>query len=289
MVFQDYALYPHLSVEQNMGFGLKMRGQRKDEIRSRVTESARMLGIDHLLGRRPRELSGGQRQRVALGRALVRNPTVFLLDEPLSNLDVSLRVQLRREIKAIHYGLQTTMVYVTHDQNEAMALGERIAVMNSGRVEQVGSPQELYRSPQSKFVAGFFGSPPMNFVEGTAQVKAGVLEIECGEERGSFLLRPKDGEQASNLSSKITIGFRSEDVQLGGFEKGASLGGNARVVSVEALGAETRVFLEDGESKIAARVLGYTDVRPGPRIGYSVLPEKVHLFDSETGKRIRVD
>jgi multiple sugar transport system ATP-binding protein len=165
MVFQDYALYPHFNVEQNLGFGLKMRGLPRQEIGLRVMEAARILGIDGLLGRKPKELSGGQKQRVALGRALVRNPKVFLLDEPLSNLDASLRIQLRREIKDIHCELGVTMVYVTHDQNEAMALGQRIVVMNAGVVEQIGSPRELYCSPGSKFVAAFFGNPPMNFAE----------------------------------------------------------------------------------------------------------------------------
>ncbi|MBI4829951.1 MAG: ATP-binding cassette domain-containing protein [Candidatus Lindowbacteria bacterium] len=209
MVFQDYALYPHFDVAGNLGFGLKMRGFPKREIRARVAEVAGMLGISDLLRRKPKELSGGQRQRVALGRALARKPKVFLFDEPLSNLDASLRVRLRQEIKEIHRNLGITMVYVTHDQNEAMSLGERIAVMNAGAIEQIGTPAELYREPQSRFVANFFGSPAMNFAPCSIETSRGRVEVRFAD--NIFIL----GSEANSemVSRKALLGFR--DISLG--------------------------------------------------------------------------
>jgi ABC-type sugar transport system ATPase subunit len=287
MVFQDYALYPHLNVEQNMGFGLKMRGMAKAEVRSRVMDAARMLGIEQLLGRRPKELSGGQRQRVALGRALVRNPRVFLLDEPLSNLDASLRIQLRREIKEIHRKLGVTMVYVTHDQTEAMALGQRIAVMNAGDIEQVGSPEELYRRPQTIFVAAFFGSPSMNFALCLAELRAGSLELK--REEGGPVLWHQEFSEGQKIPRKLSLGFRAEDVRLGDDPDDGGFHGRARVVAVEAMGGETQIMLDDRQLKIAAKVLGYLDIQPGHEVGYSVPRQGLHFFDSESGKRLKID
>jgi multiple sugar transport system ATP-binding protein len=241
--------------------------------------------MQELLNRRPRELSGGQRQRVALGRALVRDPKVFLLDEPLSNLDVSLRVQLRREIKELHGRLEATMVYVTHDQNEAMALGQRIAVMNKGFVEQIGPPEELYRSPESKFVAGFFGMPPMNFVEAVIATKPEALEIRCGEK--SILVNRSNKRCPGDISERILIGFRPEDVCIGAMPETASLAGNARVVSVEAMGAETQLFLQDGNLIFVAKTLGYSDIQAGSKVLFGVPERRLHFFDVATGKRIR--
>jgi multiple sugar transport system ATP-binding protein len=286
MVFQDYALYPHLNVEQNLGFGLKMRGFPKQEVHSRVTEAADMLGISDLLGRRPKELSGGQRQRVALGRALVRNPKIFLFDEPLSNLDASLRVQLRQEIKQIHGRLAATMVYVTHDQTEAMTIGERIAVMNAGALEQVGCPAELYRNPESRFVAGFFGNPPMNFVECASEAKLGSLELTCGGFK--LVLRPQPAEPLNSVPRRLSLGFRPEDVRLGEISEACSLAGAARVSAVEAMGADTLIYLDVANLRLLARVLGYADIEPGSQVRYGVPNEKLHLFDVETGKRIQV-
>lgn len=286
MVFQDYALYPHLNVQQNMGFGLKIRRLPRNEIHSRVIRASRMLGIEDLLMRRPKELSGGQRQRVALGRALVRNPKVFLLDEPLSNLDISLRTQLRREIKDIHKRIGATMVYVTHDQNEAMALGQRIGVMNAGTLEQIGSSEKVYRSPETKFVAGFFGSPAMNLAECIATGEPDGLKIRCGEKH--MLLRSK-GKRFEKTHLRMWLGFRAEDVCLGDVPEDDSLRGRVRVALVEAMGAETQVFLEDGDLKVTARVLGLSDIRPGSEVTYSVSCDKLHFFDRDTGKRIRID
>jgi multiple sugar transport system ATP-binding protein len=286
MVFQDYALYPHLNVEQNLGFGLRMRGAGKGETRERVMRASQMLGIDSLLRRKPRELSGGQRQRVALGRALVRDPKVFLFDEPLSNLDAALRVQLRREIKDIHRTLGATMIYVTHDQGEAMAIGRRIAVMNDGAVEQVGTPAQIYTEPSSRFVAQFFGSPPMNLAERLARPWREGLEVEFG---GASLFFKTAPEAQSGVSRKVLLGFRPEDITLGDAFEADSLVGRARVLSVEAMGSETLVFLEDGALRPAARLLGHADIEPGADIGYGVPRARLHLFDEKTGGRIRVD
>ncbi|MBI5116226.1 sn-glycerol-3-phosphate ABC transporter ATP-binding protein UgpC [Candidatus Poribacteria bacterium] len=282
MVFQDYALYPHLDVAGNLEFGLKMRGCPKNEIRSRVGEVAAMLGISELLKRKPKELSGGQRQRVALGRALVRKPKVFLFDEPLSNLDASLRVRLRQEIKDIHHALGATMVYVTHDQSEAMTLGERIAVMNTGTLEQVGSPVELYRDPQSKFVANFFGNPAMNFVPCSVGEGGEGTEIELGVARFSLKTR-------TNLPvarQKAFLGFRPEDVSIGDLSGENSLAGRARVLTVEPLGSETLIYLETESFRFVVRVLGYADAGVGAEVGYAVHESKLHFFDEQNGKRI---
>ncbi|UCD58495.1 MAG: sn-glycerol-3-phosphate ABC transporter ATP-binding protein UgpC [Candidatus Hydrogenedentota bacterium] len=286
MVFQDYALYPHLNVAQNLGFGLKMRGFSKHQVRSRVMGAASMLGISELLERKPKELSGGQRQRVALGRALVRNPKVFLFDEPLSNLDASLRVQVRQEIKQIHRRLGATMVYVTHDQNEAMTMGQRMIVINAGFIEQVGSPAEIYRRPESKFVAGFFGSPAMNFAECIAEANTDGLEIRCGDFK--FLFKPQSARRFDNISRRVVLGFRPEDVRLAEAFSDDSLTGLARVLSVEAMGAETVVYLEIGPLRPVARVLGYAEIKPGTEIPYYVPNENLHFFDAETGKRIQI-
>ena len=285
MVFQDYALYPHLSVEQNLGFGLKMRGFPRDEARSRVMEAVHMLGISDLLGRKPKQLSGGQRQRVALGRALVRNPKVFLFDEPLSNLDASLRVQLRQEIKEMHRKLNATMVYVTHDQNEAMSIGERIAVMNGGVIEQVGSPAQLYRTPESKFVAGFFGSPSMNFAGCKLATHSEGVEIRCGD--SSVLVKQARDRRSEDVPREALLGFRPEDMCLESAEDDSSLEGLASVVSVEAMGPETLIYMDAGPFRPVARVLGYAEIESGAEIRYAVLAAKLHLFDVETGKRIQ--
>jgi len=287
MVFQDYALYPHLNVEQNLGFGLRMRGIGKRDVHARVREASLMLGIDDLLRRRPRELSGGQRQRVALGRALVRDPKVFLFDEPLSNLDAALRVQLRRELTDIHAKLGATMLYVTHDQNEAMAIGRRIVVMNAGAVEQVGSPVQIYLSPQSKFVARFFGSPPMNLAECTAEPREGGLEVALGDSR-LFFKTPPD-ERLRDASPNMLLGFRPEDISFGEAPESGSLKGRARVLSVEAMGVETLVYLEADKFRPVARVLGHADFEAGGEIAYSVSRARLHMFSVETGKRIRID
>jgi multiple sugar transport system ATP-binding protein len=287
MVFQDYALYPHLNVEQNLGFGLKVRGMPRREVRSRVAETSRMLGIVDLLDRKPRQLSGGQRQRVALGRALVRNPRLFLFDEPLSNLDASLRVQLRQEIREIHRKVGATMLYVTHDQDEAMSLGQRIAVMNGGSLEQVGSPRDIYCEPATRFVAGFFGNPSMNFVECTARSGVDALEVAYGKTNLAFRLAEENRDDG--ISQQVLLGFRPEDVRLDAAAGEGSLSGAACVLSVEVMVAEALVSLETEASRPVARLLGFADLKAGDEVAYSVERNKLHLFDAVTGRRIAVE
>jgi multiple sugar transport system ATP-binding protein len=257
MVFQSYALYPHMSVYENMAFGLKLANTEKGAVDARVREAARILQLDHLLDRKPRQLSGGQRQRVAIGRAIVRNPRVFLFDEPLSNLDAALRVQTRIEIAKLHRSMDATMIYVTHDQVEAMTLADRIVVLDAGRVMQFGSPLELYHHPANKFVAGFIGSPKMNFLP------ASVLNGH----------RPStaDGPAAE-------IGVRPEHIHLG--EGDLTLEG--RVITVEQLGAESFVYLDLGQpDPVVVKATGETGARPGEPIRVGVPAGALYLFDAE--------
>src|SRR5262249_7939117 len=251
MVFQNYALYPHMTVRANMGFALRQRKTPKEEIDRRVADAARILGLEHLLERKPRALSGGQRQRVAMGRAIVRNPNVFLFDEPLSNLDAKLRVQMRSELKELHQRLATTTVYVTHDQVEAMTLADRIVVMNGGHVEQVGEPLELYDRPQSLFVAAFIGSPPMNFFKGDA--REGRLRLETGEE----LTLPKT---PAPVTGRVTLGIRPEHLTL------RQTGWPATVSVVEPTGSETQIMTRMNGEVVRVLVSGRTNLRPGDEI-----------------------
>jgi multiple sugar transport system ATP-binding protein len=279
MVFQSYALYPHMTVRDNMAFGLKLRKTPKDEIERRVNEAAAMLSCQNLLDRKPRELSGGQRQRVALGRAIVREPAVFLMDEPLSNLDAKLRVQTRAEIARLHQRLGTTIVYVTHDQVEAMTMGQRIAVMSEARLQQVGSPQELYDHPDNRFVAGFIGSPAMNF-----------LEVEASGSEGSVVLRGEGldiplpdryrGSFAKHAGQKLIAGIRPEHLDVRAEGPTGSLSGNADVV--EYLGAEELIHLSVGGHDIVALIDSEHRVRPGDDLTLKVPLDKIHLFDPES-------
>ncbi len=276
MVFQSYALYPHMSVYENMAFGLKLaKVGSKEGIDERVRNAARILQIEHLLERKPKQLSGGQRQRVAIGRAIVRDPRVFLFDEPLSNLDAALRVQMRIEIAKLHHDLDATMIYVTHDQVEAMTLADRIVVLNAGVVEQFGSPLELYHQPQNLFVAGFIGSPKMNFVEGTVAESAGnALTIALGD--GSQLVAPL-GADGLRPGQKVTLGLRPEHLQVGG-------GGDAelrgRVIAVEHLGGETYVYLERGQGDpLVVKAEGDCPVRVDERLPVGVPASACYLFD----------
>ncbi|HET8727654.1 MAG TPA: sn-glycerol-3-phosphate ABC transporter ATP-binding protein UgpC, partial [Alphaproteobacteria bacterium] len=251
MVFQDYALYPHLSVYENMAFGLKMRRARDDEIRRRVAEAAAILQIEHLLERKPRELSGGQRQRVAMGRAIVRDPVAFLFDEPLSNLDAKLRTEMRTEIKKLHEKLGTTIIYVTHDQVEAMTLADRIVVLKDGRVEQVGTPDEIYNRPANRFVAGFTGSPPMNFVPCRIEPKGDGLDIVFGE-AGRLAVPAERRALCEGLSGReLLFGIRPEHLSAAnGHAPAAVL--DLPVQVVEPLGSDTLAFLElDGHDVVA--------------------------------------
>jgi multiple sugar transport system ATP-binding protein len=272
MVFQDYALYPHMTVEGNLGFGLKMRGVAKAEIARRVGDAARVLQIEHLLARRPRELSGGQRQRVAMGRAIVREPKVFLFDEPLSNLDAKLRVDMRTEIKRLHQTLKATMIYVTHDQVEAMTLADRIVVLNGGVIEQIGSPRDLYAKPATRFVASFIGAPAMNFLP--ARVADGAAELPGGV---------KIAVPGAMTSAKVEFGIRPE--HLVEIASGAP-GLVARVDLVEPLGADTLVSARVDAYPIVARLPGETVVVPGDSLTLGLEPARAHLFDAATGKRL---
>ncbi len=277
MVFQEYALYPHMSVRKNMGFGLKMRGYPETEINRRIDEAAAVLQIQPLLERKPRELSGGQRQRVAMGRAIVRNPQVFLFDEPLSNLDAKLRVDMRSEIKALHQRLKTTSVYVTHDQVEAMTMADRIVVLNKGEIEQLGTPLELYNAPVSRFVASFLGSPPMNFLPVT--VDGGRIELP-----GGMSLAAAGGTASAMASCAAELGIRPENLSLVAADDTALVRGE--VTLIEPLGADTLVTVRAGDHKLIARVIGASPLTLGARVGLTWNPRDHHLFESASGQRM---
>ncbi|MCI5802390.1 MAG: sn-glycerol-3-phosphate ABC transporter ATP-binding protein UgpC [Oscillospiraceae bacterium] len=293
MVFQNYALYPHMTVYENMAFGLKLRKTPKEEIKRRVEEAARILDISHLLDRKPKALSGGQRQRVALGRAIVREPKVFLLDEPLSNLDAKLRAQMRTELSKLHQRLQTTFIYVTHDQTEAMTMGDRIVVMKDGFIQQVDSPQTLYTSPCNMFVAGFIGSPQMNFIDGKLVEKNGKLGVEFGnEEKKYYAELPESKAKTEGISSyvgkDVVMGVRPEalhDEEM--FLSSATTGIiDADVDVTEMMGAETYLYVTAAGATLTARVSPRTTAKPGDTIKMAIDVNKIHLFDKETEKTI---
>jgi len=285
MVFQNYALYPHMTVYNNMAFGLKLRKYPREEIEERVADAAELLEIDPLLRRRPRELSGGQAQRVAVGRAIVRHPKVFLFDEPLSNLDAKLRVQMRVEIARLHERLGTTMIYVTHDQVEAMTLGTKVAVMKDGYVLQVAQPLVLYNRPVSKFVAGFIGSPPMNFIEGKLEQRAGGVRF-VGRELELQLDPGTARAVASHVGRSVHLGIRPEDIQDSALVPAASEENvkTMHVEVVEPLGAETLVYLRARESR--QDIVAKFDSRSEPRVNQDASVafdmSKAHIFDGET-------
>ena len=278
MVFQNYALYPHMSVADNMAFGLKMRHFGKDEIGRRVKRAADILGIHELLHRKPRQLSGGQRQRVALGRAIVRDPRVFLFDEPLSNLDAKLRVQMRVELKKLHDRLGTTAIYVTHDQVEAMTLGDRVVVMKDGLVQQVGQPLELYNAPANRFVAGFIGSPAMNFASVTLTKRDGGVWAE-----GPGLRIKLPGEVASRVTQQQAImGIRPEDLRVANGGDPPELCFDAEVEVVEQLGPEILLDTRVGQDSVVASVDPQLKVKVHDRLRLAINPERLHLFDAAT-------
>jgi multiple sugar transport system ATP-binding protein len=272
MVFQSYALYPHMSVYDNMAFGLKMRGTPKPEIQTKVQNAAKMLGLDPFLQRKPRQLSGGQRQRVALGRAIVRNPQVFLLDEPLSNLDAQLRVETRINLQKLHRDLGSTFIYVTHDQVEAMTMGDRIAVLRDGLLQQVASPREIYDQPANMYVAGFIGSPKMNFIPVTVQgqnAKASGFELELprapGIEKGTLGIRPED------LTDEVKDSLPTVDM---------------KVEVLEILGSDQYLYGKVGGDDVVARVDPQFKVFVGDRVKLGVNVRRLHLFDTETEKAV---
>jgi multiple sugar transport system ATP-binding protein len=301
MVFQNYALYPHMSVRENLGFALKLRNMSASDIDQRVQSAATTLGLDQYLDRKPRQLSGGQRQRVALGRAIVRQPQVFLFDEPLSNLDAQMRVSMRREIARLHQELKVTMIYVTHDQVEAMTLGDRIVVMNRGHVMQVDTPLNLYERPKNRFVAGFIGNPAMNFVDGVVR-EAGSGMGDRGSEKGeapgaSFVAEGGDWELhlptrvANALTSArgkaVTLGIRPEDLSVVAGPGISPATTTARLDLVESLGNETFIYARAGRHDLTARLSPPQPLPPlGSNIVLSFNLERAHFFDAVSGERI---
>jgi multiple sugar transport system ATP-binding protein len=289
MVFQNYALYPHMSLFDNMAFGLKLARTPKEEIMRRVTNAARILGLDQILDRKPAALSGGQRQRVAVGRAIVRDPKVFLFDEPLSNLDAKMRVSMRSEISKLHTRLKTTMIYVTHDQVEAMTMGDRICVMKDGRIMQVADPLTLYHQPENLFVAGFIGSPPMNLLRGRVQRREGRLVfVEQAETDAVFV--PLTGALAQraekNLDREVVLGLRPESIHEQ--PRGADTTPlRARVELSELMGSETNVYLKTGASTVIARLHTEHRFSVGDELTVHLALPKAHLFDAKTEQVLR--
>ena len=289
MVFQNYALYPHMSVYDNMAFGLKLRKVPKPEIDKMVKEAAKILDLTPLLDRKPKALSGGQRQRVAMGRAIVRNPKVFLMDEPLSNLDAKLRVQMRIEIAKLHQRLGTTIIYVTHDQTEAMTLGTRIVVMKDGVIQQVDTPQNLYEKPQNLFVAGFMGSPQMNFVDATVSVSGDVATLKVADL--AIALPPAKSKKLidGGYDGKVvTFGIRPEDIYDSQMmvEAKTTCTFETTIRVYELLGAEVFLYADIAETSITARVDPRTTARPGDKVKFAIDVEKLHVFDKDTEKII---
>jgi multiple sugar transport system ATP-binding protein len=287
MVFQNYALYPHMDVYNNMAFGLKLRKFPKAEIDRRVKEAAKTLGIEGLLDRKPKALSGGQRQRVALGRAIVREPKVFLMDEPLSNLDAKLRVQTRAEISKLHNRLQTTFIYVTHDQIEAMTMGDRIVVMKDGFIQQVGAPLDIYDNPTNVFVAGFIGTPPMNFLDGVVKEDKGKLLVDCNV----FKINIPDGRfkfVRPYINKPVIFGIRPESINSRAAVPGATEDQviTATVDVSELIGSEVNLYLSVGEHYFVAKVESHIKANDGEKHQVVFNQNKIHLFDKDTEKAI---
>ena len=285
MVFQNYALYPHMTVFDNMAFGLKLRKVPKDEIKAKVEEAARILDLEKLLDRKPKALSGGQRQRVAMGRAIVRNPKVFLMDEPLSNLDAKLRVQMRSEIASLHNRLGATIIYVTHDQTEAMTLGTRIVVLKDGVIMQVDSPQKLYNEPNNLFVAGFIGSPQMNFIDAVCKVEGERVTLNF--EKTSVVLPPAKAKKLIDggyNGKTVVMGIRPEDIGDSQIEIEAHKDAvfETDVTGYELLGSEVLLYFNVAGTAMTAKVDSRTTARMGDHITLAIDPEKIHCFDKET-------
>ncbi len=277
MVFQSYALYPHMTVGENMAFSLKLRKADAALTSERVAKAAKILNLDQLLDRHPRELSGGQRQRVAMGRAIVRDPKVFLFDEPLSNLDAKLRVAMRAEIKALHQRLKTTTVYVTHDQIEAMTMADRIVVMHDGIIEQIGTPLALYDRPSNLFVAQFIGSPSMNVIPGQLRGSGGATEVEAAGTRW-----PVPAQVGASEGQAVHYGIRPGDIHLAPAGSGIA----AKVIVVEPTGAETELLLQVGDAQIVAVIHGRTAAGPDDTVNLAIDADKAHVFDSASGQRL---
>ncbi len=289
MVFQNYALYPHMTVYDNMAFGLKLRKVPKDQIDTAVREAAKILGIEQLLDRKPKALSGGQRQRVAMGRAIVRHPKVFLMDEPLSNLDAKLRVQMRIEISKLHQRLGTTIIYVTHDQTEAMTLGTRIVVMKDGVIQQVDTPQNLYDKPANVFVGGFIGSPQMNMIKALVGEEDGKVTLSFGEHKVVVPVNKANHlKEGGYIGKEVIFGIRPEDLHDSEMFLEASPDSviEAQIRVYEMLGAEVYLYFDVDDVNFTARVHPRTTARPGDTIRLGLDMEKAHIFDAETEKVI---
>ncbi len=282
MVFQNYALYPHMNVYDNMAFGLKMRKIPKNEIHQRVTKAAKLLGIEQLLDRKPKELSGGQRQRVALGRAIVRQPKVFLFDEPLSNLDAKMRVKMRAELARLHKELSATSIYVTHDQVEAMTLADKIVLINKGEIQQIATPLTMYHSPANKFVAGFIGSPPMNFFDGSLEEEDGTLYFKAADFKVAI---PENKAQLIKLKDvkEVTLGIRPENMRV------QSVGEIvAKVDFHETLGNEILLYLSTNNYKFIVRMDPIEPPAPGEKVAVKLDTSKIHIFSEDTGKNLTI-
>ncbi|MDC1047599.1 sn-glycerol-3-phosphate ABC transporter ATP-binding protein UgpC [Alphaproteobacteria bacterium] len=286
MVFQNYALYPHMTVEENLGFSLKIAGMKKKDIDTRVAEAAGILDIKEFLQRKPAQLSGGQRQRVAMGRAIVRRPDVFLFDEPLSNLDAKLRNQMRTEIKRLHQKVETTIVYVTHDQVEAMTLADRIVIMKDGIIEQIGTPLDLFETPATKFVATFIGSPSMNIISSTIEKDQGKHVMKT--EDGISIPVPVSKQDTVKEGQKISFGFRAEDIVplKFGNKPSQSWDYKSKVNLSEPLGTETLIFTDFGKIEIVSRMFTPELVRAGDELDFALNLDRTYLFDDETGKAL---
>jgi len=286
MVFQSYALYPTMTVQENIAFGLKMRKVPTAKIEEEVSRVAKLLQIEHLLSRKPSQLSGGQQQRVAMGRALARRPKIYLFDEPLSNLDAKLRVEMRTEIKLMHQRLKTTTVYVTHDQIEAMTLGDKVAVMKDGIVQQFGTPKEIYNNPANLFVASFIGSPPMNFIplRLTRQADGWRALLESGQDRCELPLSLADGQSLEGR--EVILGIRPEQISVGTEADLPSL--RAEVQVIEPTGPDTMIFVSLNQTKVCCRLAPDAAPNPGESLTLQFEPEKVLLFDAQTGERLGV-
>ncbi len=283
MVFQNYALYPHMNVRDNLGFGLKIAGQTPDMIAKRVDEAAQILGLADLLDRTPAELSGGQRQRVAMGRAIVRHPDAFLFDEPLSNLDAKLRGQMRAEIKKLHQQVKTTVVYVTHDQVEAMTLADRIVVMRDGQIEQVGTPMQVFNHPANIFVATFIGSPPMNLLPGT--ISGGAVRLADGS---AVPVPPRLTGRAAE-GQAVTLGIRADDISPVGHglsQDGPGAELDLSVVLAEPLGMESLIYTRVAGQEVQAKLYGPRLVNPGDRLTFRLALDRAHLFDAASGRSL---
>ncbi|MCG6929032.1 MAG: sn-glycerol-3-phosphate ABC transporter ATP-binding protein UgpC [Desulfofustis sp.] len=287
MVFQDYALYPHLTIFRNISFGLEMQKISKSELQERVLHAAEILGISDLLGRKPKQLSGGQRQRVAMGRAIVRRPSVFLFDEPLSNLDAKLRTQMRTEIKKLHNQLATTIVYVTHDQVEAMTLADRIVVLRDGNIEQVGRPEEVYNNPSSMFVAGFIGAPTMNFLPCRLSRQNGTTRLQINDEKQTALIIPehKADQYRDSPDQDVVLGIRPEYFSL--VKAGEDVSPNQlslQVNVIEPLGSTTLFFFEMAAAELVVSLDPISGIQPGDQLNLIADMSRIHLFNPQTGK-----